>query len=101
MKKHKVTWAVDAIESLGNIYAFIHHQSPAGADRVFQAIHSMADSLDTFPERHPPENLLRDFGGNYRSAPVGNYKIIYRVDDGEVVIMQVFDTRRDPGDLLI
>jgi plasmid stabilization system protein ParE len=57
-------------------------------------------TLAFFPSRNPFEPLLRDEPIVYRFLVKGNYKIIYFVDNEEVVIVLVFDTRKCPNRLL-
>ena len=51
--------------------------------------------LETFPLMGTIEELLKD-KGNYRYFIQSNYKIIYRVDENECIIIDIFDTRQNP-----
>ncbi|MBI5215802.1 MAG: type II toxin-antitoxin system RelE/ParE family toxin [Ignavibacteriae bacterium] len=57
--------------------------------------------LSDFPLMGQEEPLLRQRKGNYRYLVEGNYKIIYRVVRQTVIIVTVFDTRRNPESLQV
>lgn len=64
--------------------------------RIRKQLLDAAKQLKQHPESGQVENHLplQDF--KYRSLVCGNYKIIYRADNEEIVINDVFDTRQNP-----
>ncbi|MFN0037637.1 MAG: type II toxin-antitoxin system RelE/ParE family toxin [Saprospiraceae bacterium] len=96
MKTYSVTWTLPAIAALRDIYDFIRPDSPEGAKRVVTELVSLGNSLSTLPSRNPVEVLLADEPVVYRFAVKWNYKIIYTIESEDVMIVEVFDTRRDP-----
>lgn len=39
--------------------------------------------------------------GRFRSVVAAPYRVIYRFDEGEVYVLRVWDTRRDPASLQV
>jgi plasmid stabilization system protein ParE len=96
-KKFPVIWDDLAIKSLKEIYLYIKNDSPKSAVKVKKAIVKLASSLSSSPYRHKVEFVV----GNkeYRSVTIWSYKIIYRVTELDVRIVDVFHTSRNPDDL--
>ena len=98
-KKFKVIWDDKAKQSLKEIYLYITKDSHPAAGKVRNAIVKLADSLNTFPERHQVELLIDNKA--YRSVPLWSYKIIYRVAEEEIRIVDIFHTSRNPKEIKI
>ena len=96
-KKLPVIWDDFAKQSLKEIYLYIKKDSPQSAIKVRNTISTLASSLSVFPERHQVEFLIDN--KSYRSVPLWSYKIIYRVTEKEVRIVDIFHTSRNPEDL--
>ncbi|MDO8365701.1 MAG: type II toxin-antitoxin system RelE/ParE family toxin [Saprospiraceae bacterium] len=101
MKTYPVIWTLPAIDSLRDIFNFIKTDSPQGAKNVVTALVTLGNSLATLPARNPVEPLLADELVTYRFAVKWNYKIIYTIENESVMIVEVFDTRRDPSRLKV
>ena len=61
-------------------------------DRVFNHI----DLLSRYPNLGSLEPALEKFGLAYRRLIIGHFKIIYRVFDQEILVLDIFDSRQDP-----
>ncbi len=103
MKRYHVVWSPRATTSLREVYDFINKNSPQGAKRVASELAKLALSLETMPNRFPVEPLLKDESVEFRFAVKWNYKLIYVVEEdaARVVIVQIFNTRRDPSNMTI
>ena len=66
-------------------------------DRVFNHI----DLLTRFPNLGALEPELQKFGRPYRRLIIGHFKIIYRVYDQEILVLDIFDSRQDPDRMKI
>ncbi|MFY0602266.1 MAG: type II toxin-antitoxin system RelE/ParE family toxin [Cyclobacteriaceae bacterium] len=99
MKKYKVTWDSYAKESLKSIVQHIKDDSPPAAQKVKIELLKLAQSLNNKPNRFSKEFYLEDKEGNYRSVSKWSYKIIYKVKEDEVYILDVFHTRKDPSEI--
>ncbi|MBC7776915.1 MAG: type II toxin-antitoxin system RelE/ParE family toxin [Phycisphaerae bacterium] len=96
MKTYAVIWTLPAIAALRDIYNFIKSDSVEGAKNVATELVALGNSLTHLPSRNPVEKLLTDEPIVYRSAVKWNYKIIYTIEKDEVMVVDIFDTRRDP-----
>lgn len=97
-----VEWATIAAQDLTEIVEYIARDDPGAALRVLDALEAKASSLETFATRGRivPELLgiqLRE----YRELLVKPYRIIYRVEKARVVVLGVFDGRRNLEDILL
>jgi len=55
----------------------------------------LGDKLNLFPEKNPIEPLfnLKDI----RFFPKWNFKIVYRIEENRIYILDVFSTSNNPG----
>jgi len=86
--------APQARAELSNIWNYIARESGnlAVADGVVDAITARFYLLAEFPYMGRAREELRS---RLRSFPVGQYVIIYTIDDGDVQILHVFHGRQD------
>lgn len=97
-----VEWATVAARDLTEIVEYIAREDPGAALRILDALEAKASSLETFATRGRivPELLgiqLRE----YRELLVTPYRIIYRIEKARVVVVAVFDGRRNLEDILL
>ena len=99
---YRVFYVEDAERDIEDIHAYIARKdSMTRADAILDAIDAQCNTLKDFPERgnHPKE--LRELGIEvYREMHFKPYRIIYRIIGQDVVILGVFDGRRDMESLL-
>ncbi len=99
MQKYKVIWDDFAKDSLKSIVAYIKEDSPTAARNVKRELLNTAKSLSDKPNRFSKEYNLNLKKGNYRSVRRWFYKILYKVTDQHVYILDVFHTRKDPSEI--
>ena len=89
----KVTWAPLAREQTADAFAFISAERPSAALRRFEEIVERAGSLSDFPDmgRMMPEAGRPEV----REVVAEPYRLIYRRDPDEVIIIGVFHSRQD------
>ena len=93
----KVVWSAWSLQQLEDIHAWYSmHASPAVADRIIANILSVTRLLEQFPFGGQVEPWLEYQGLGHRRVVVGNYKVVFRVLEDEVRIVDVFDSRQDP-----
>jgi plasmid stabilization system protein ParE len=93
----KVVWSAWALQQLDEIHAWYSAQaSPAVADRIIERILSVTHLLEQFPFGGQVEPWLEHQHLGHRRMVIGNYKMVYRVIEDEVRIVDVFDSRQDP-----
>ena len=92
---HKVIWAPRALAALEEIVEYIAKQSPANAASVAQRIVAATDRLADFPRmgRIVPEFNREDI----REVIVFRYRIIYRVRQDSVQLLDIVHGARDCG----
>lgn len=101
-RRLSVEWATVAARDLTEIVEYIAREDPGAALGILDALEAKASSLETFATRGRivPELLgiqLRE----YRELLVTPYRIIYRVEKARVVVVAVFDGRRNLEDILL
>lgn len=88
----KVAWAPLALDRAAEAYAYIAADSPIAAEDWLAGLLAVGDTLSTFPERG---REVPEVGRNeVREVFYGAYRIVYRVDPTEVVILTVRHGRR-------
>ncbi len=91
----RVVWAEAAAASLDEAIAFVAADSPAGArvllDRVLQA----AGSLATLADRGASVPEVDD--STVRQLLPQPYRLIYRVEEDQVMVLAVLHQREDRG----
>jgi len=95
MKLYRVVWDARAKESLRAITLYIKEESPVAAKKVRKELLRLTASLKKMPERFSIEPYLENKGNEYRSVAKWSYKIIYRVGEEEVRILEIVHTRRN------
>ena len=75
-----------------NIWRYISEDSPVAADRFFDLLIHHFRLLGDNPHAGRRRDELR---AGYRSFPLGDYLILYRIDEPGVQIMHVVHGRRD------
>lgn len=93
----KVLWTKPAKERLREIYDY--YKEKAGkrtAKKIRDEIYSSVAILSTNPKAGAREELLKNKAQEFRYLVEGNYKIVYWVETGKVMIATIFDCRRNP-----
>ncbi len=88
-----VVWSPLALERVVGIREFIAQSRPHAAANVVERLFDSVLRLGQFPEsgRRLPESPRADL----REVIHGNYRVIYRIDPHQVVIMTVRHARQD------
>lgn len=91
-----------AEEKLKSIHSYyLLEASQEVATKMVLSILNKIDSLARFPKKGVIEPHLRFLGLEHRFLVVKPYKIIYRVVDRKVIILDVFHTSQNPIDLVL
>ncbi len=85
-----VIWSKNAVASIQDIYDYIYIQSPQNADLVVDTLFELGDKLNLFPEKNPVEPLFNN--KNIRFFPKWNFKIVYRIEQNRIYILDIFST---------
>ena len=71
------------------------------ADRLVDDILAAAQLVEQLPFGGQVEPWLAHKNLGHRRVVVGNYKVVYRVFEEEVRIVDVFDSRQDPDKMTV
>jgi addiction module RelE/StbE family toxin len=93
----KVVWASCATRDLEAIADYIRHDSPHYAAVTVSRLARAARPLETFPRmgRRVPEAESDDI----RELIVGSYRLMYRLEPAQVLVVAVIHGSRDLGAL--
>ncbi len=94
---HRVTWSHRALADLEGIAAYIAADSPAYAKAVVRRVVSSTRTLARFPRSG---RVVPEFGSDdIRELFAYSYRIIYRLQDEEVLVAAIVHGKRilDPG----
>jgi toxin ParE1/3/4 len=98
---HSIVWVDLAARDLEAIARFIAREAPMNARRVLGRLRRSAGALTRFPERGRVVPELAAHGiVTYRELVARPYRIIYRVQGRDAIVLAVLDGRRDIEDLL-
>ena len=81
----EIRWTDEAASNLEEIFEYIASDSADAAQRVAQGIWDKAQSIEHFPERGFRHETRK--GQEVRIVLYGHYRIVYRVDRSDVVII--------------
>lgn len=93
----EVIWSRRAIKSLKAIWEFYNQHSHSAAVKMVNGIKKKGDALSTRVLHQSEEHLQL---GQYR-AVFKYFKIIYKVENDRVLILQIFDARQNPDKLIL
>ena len=92
----KVAWTEAARDNLFQIHQRIVGKSLERAQEVTQKILSKTAILDKTYPQGSPEPLLKNEKVPYKFIIVNFYKIIYSVEEEQVLIKTIYHNRQDP-----
>lgn len=93
----KIIWTDFAIENLKSIFEYyITKANPKVAHTIRKQILDSAKQLIKNPESGQIEFYLEKLDLKHRYILTGNYKIIYRIVEHQIIINDVFDVRQNP-----
>ncbi|MHC4342598.1 MAG: type II toxin-antitoxin system RelE/ParE family toxin [Planctomycetota bacterium] len=101
-KRLRVQWAEAAVRDLEEIVAFLALDSEPVAEALLRRIEKRAAMLESNPTRGRvvPE-LARFQMRTWRELVIKPYRLVYRMEGDTVIVLAVFDARRDLEDLLL
>jgi plasmid stabilization system protein ParE len=98
----KIFWTDSARFQLEEIFKYYRDVSGLRiAQKLKNKIFDRTWQLAKFPESGPLEPLLSSRKLDYRYLVEGNYKIIYWIDNQNIIIAAVFDCRQNPTKLQV
>lgn len=96
MASRSVRWAEPALADLERIVSFLRERSPKIASTLSRRVDSRVASLSRFPRRGRVVPELQHIGvSRIREIVLGPYRLLYEVEESSVLMVAVFDARRD------
>ena len=96
----KVLWTETALNNLEDIFEYYKYKASIRvAKRLVKGLVKSTLEIQNSPQIGKIEELLTERQFEYRFFVVGNYKIIYWIDNNYVKIATVFDCRQNPEKL--
>lgn len=95
----RVIYTDQSFESLEESIQFLLKAQKVPLEKVREIVNRLldkADSLADNPHIGQYEEYLGHLGRGHRRLVEGNLKIIYRIEGGDVLITDFFDTRQPP-----
>lgn len=93
----KIVWTDFAIENLKSIFEYyVNKANRKVAHKIRKQILYSTTQLILNPKSGQLEFYLERFHQNHRYILVGNFKIIYRIHENNIVINDIFDARQNP-----
>jgi plasmid stabilization system protein ParE len=101
-RRYDVRWPAAAARDLDDLITFVARESPENGRRLLAKLHAAARSLERHPTRDRIVPELMHFGIlRWRELIVRPYRLVYRAGRRSVVVLAVFDGRRDLEDILL
>lgn len=93
----KIFWTDFAIENLKAIFDYYAIKANKKlAHKIRKQILKSTNQIKENPESGQIEFNLKRLKQNHRYLVRGNYKVIYKVFENQIIINDVFDTRQNP-----
>ncbi len=89
-----------AERDVGRVFAYFEERSTSGARSMVRRIVQAVDMLSTHPELGRVAEDIEPVG-RFRSVVAAPYRVIYRVEGERLLVVRVWDTRRDPAALSV
>ena len=91
----QIIWSGRAKANLRKIYNFYAGKNLNSADKIISGIVFTAEQLQINILYQREENLLAE----HRRVIFKHFKIIYKISDKNILILQIFDSRQNPEKL--
>ena len=102
MQKYSVKWTNDAIDDFDNIIGYIFKENKTNAKSMYLAIKEQCQSLDFFPLRGHIIPELQTLGfTHYRELIYKRWRIIYSVEEQNIYLLLIIDSRQDIQEQLV
>ena len=89
MTQYKIDIATEAAKEIEDIYLYIAKDSQNNATSWYFAIYDKIQTLKDFPARCPMAFEDRYYEYEIRHLIIGNYRVLYRIQDRTVQILHV------------
>jgi plasmid stabilization system protein ParE len=98
VSRSRVRWSRLADLDLEAAHAYLAGHSPEAARRLAAEILEAVSHIERHPEIGAVASDLRP-ARRYRHSVCGHYRVIYRLEAEVILILRIWDSRRNPADL--
>ncbi|MEQ9297744.1 MAG: type II toxin-antitoxin system RelE/ParE family toxin [Cyclobacteriaceae bacterium] len=91
-----IVWDIEAKTSFKEWINYIKEDSLQNAQKVRSEILDIVDGLKLHPLKYPPDRFKISNDGNYRAFEKHNYRIAYKIDDQQIIILRLRHVRSEP-----
>lgn len=96
-----IKWTIPALDSLKEHYNYIKSKRGIESARKFRKkLFNKVGILKNYPRIGTEEKSLFYKDKEYRSLIESHLKIVYRVEENEILVIDVFDMRQNPDKLI-
>ncbi|MEZ4956068.1 MAG: type II toxin-antitoxin system RelE/ParE family toxin [Saprospiraceae bacterium] len=96
-----IKWTIPALDALKEHYNYLKSKRGIEPARKFRKkLFTKVGILKTYPRVGVEEKSLFFKDKEYRSLIESHLKLIYRVEENEILIIDVFDMRQNPDKLI-
>lgn len=100
-KTYRVLWTQSAQLDLARMIEYIAKDSEANSKKLYRTVVHKAENLWQLPLQGRIVPELMDFGVEfYRELIISPWKLVYKVETERVLVLAVFDGRRNVEDVL-
>jgi plasmid stabilization system protein ParE len=96
MGKRKVTWGKRAARDFNAAIKYIRKDSEQNADKVKEIILNKINGLADDRVVHRKDPHKKNNNGKYLYFEILRYRIVYHATPGEVIVIRIRHTRREP-----
>lgn len=90
--KYKVLISSRAEADLMEHIAFLANKKMESAEKLYEELLSLIESLCEFPQRYPKYFAFYSYN-EYRKAVYSNYLVLYHIEDDSVIVARILDGR--------
>jgi len=102
MQKYNVKWTDDAVSDIDHIIGYIVEENRTDAKNIYLSIKEKCQSLDFYPFRGRVVPELQALGlTHYRELIYMRWRIVYSVEDRDVYLLLIIDSRQNIQDQLV
>ncbi len=91
-----VVWDVEAKASFQQWINYVKEDSLYNAQKVRDDILRTIDGLIGHPLKFPPDKFKNENDGNYRAFEKHNYRIAYKIEGYQIIILRLRHVRSEP-----
>ena len=96
MGKRKVTWGKIAAREFNAAIKYIRKESEQNADKVKEVMLNKINGLADDRVVHRKDPYKKNNDGNFLYFEILRYRIVYYATPGEVIIIRIRHTKREP-----